>query len=252
VGTGRLQGKVALVTGAGHGMGEAITRLFADEGATVLAADHKAELLLKWEGVANVVPMCADVTVLEDVDRMVETAEVDLGGLDIVCNVAGINDLCHPLEDTSDELWDKIFDVDLKAPFRISRRAAKGMVARGSGVILNIGSYAGLRGNHGPSYTAAKAGLVGLTRSLAVALTGRGVRVNIINPGGIATGIGMHDGGTYHPEGMTMLRSVIGGFPIKQMGEAEDIAQAALFLCSDAAKHINGASLSVDDGMSAC
>lgn len=250
--TGRLQGKVALVTGAGHGMGEAITRLFAAEGAQVVAADRDAALLEQWRGVERVVPVLADVTDLADVERMIDVAETELGGLDIVCNVAGVNDLCFPLEDTSDELWDKVFDVDLKAPFRICRRAAKGMVARESGVILNIGSYAGLRGNHGPSYTAAKAGLIGLTRALAVALTSKGVRVNIINPGGIDTGIGMRDGGTYHPEGMQMLHSVIGGFPIKQMGQAQDIAEAALFLCSDAAKHVNGASLSVDDGMSAC
>jgi len=250
--TGRLEGKVALVTGAGHGIGEAITRLFAQEGATVVAADLDEALLKQWDGVENVVPVRADVTRLEDVDRMVDVAEKDLGHLDIVCNAAGINDLCYPLGDTTDEMWDAVLDLDLKAPFRICRRAAAGMVERGYGVILNIGSYAGLRGNHGPSYTAAKAGLTGLTRSLAVALTSKGVRANIINPGGVNTGIGMRTGGTYHPEGMGMLHTILSGFPIKQMGEPEDIAHAALFLCSDESKHVNGAMLSVDDGMSAC
>lgn len=249
---GRLAGKIALVTGAAHGMGQAITALFAKEGALVVAADVEEQLLAQWEDVPGVTPVHADVTVTADVDRMIAAAEQDLGGLDIVCNVAGINDLCHPLHATDDELWDRVMDIDLKAPFRICRQASIGMIERGSGVLLNIGSYAGVRGNHGPSYTAAKAGLIGLTRSLAVALTSRGVRANIINPGGVATGIGAWTGGTYHPEGITMLRGIIGGFPIKQMGDPEDIAEAALFLCSDAAKHINGAVLAVDDGMSAC
>lgn len=250
--TGRLEGKVALVTGAGHGMGEAITRLFAAESATVVAADVDEPLLKQWADVPNVYPVHADVTKLEDIHTMIDVAEKDLGHLDIVCNVAGINDLCYPLEDTTDELWDAVVGLDLKAPFRICREASRGMVERGYGVILNIGSYAGLRGNHGPSYTAAKAGLIGLTRSMAVALTGKGVRANVINPGGINTMIGFRTGGSYHPEGMGMLGKIIGGFPIKQMGEPEDIANAALFLCSDEAKHINGACLSVDDGMSAC
>lgn len=249
---GRLEGKVALVTGAGHGMGEAITRLFAAEGAQVVAADVDEPLLAQWQGVAGVHPVRADVTRLEDIEKMVEVAEKGLGHLDIVCNVAGINDLCYTLEDTTDEMWDAVVGLDLKAPFRICREASKGMVERGYGVILNIGSYAGLRGNHGPSYTAAKAGIIGLTRSLAVALTSKGVRANVINPGGINTGIGFRTGGTYHPEGMGMLGKIIGGFPIKQMGEPEDIAYAALYLCSDEARLVNGAVLSVDDGMSAC
>lgn len=250
--TGRLEGKVALVTGAGHGMGEAITRLFAAEGAQVVAADFDKQLLKQWENAANVHPVHADVTRLEDIRTMVDAAEKGLGHLDIVCNVAGINDLCYPLEDTTDEMWDAVVGLDLKAPFRICREATKGMVERGYGVILNIGSYAGLRGNHGPSYTAAKAGIIGLTRSLAVALTSKGVRANVINPGGINTGIGFRTGGTYHAEGIGMLTKIIGGFPIKQMGEPEDIAHAALFLCSDDAKFINGAVLSVDDGMACC
>ena len=250
--TGRLEGKVALVTGAGHGMGEAITRLFAAEGAQVVAADFDEPLLKQWDDVPNVYPVHADVTKLEDIHTMVDKAEKDLGHLDIVCNVAGINDLCYTLAETTDELWDAIMDIDLKAPFRICREATKGMVERGHGVILNIGSYAGLRGNHGPSYTAAKAGINGLTKSMAVALTSKGVRANCINPGGINTGIGFRTGGTYSEEGMGMLGRIIGGFPIKQMGEPEDIAYAALYLCSDEAKLVNGACLSVDDGMAAC
>lgn len=250
---GRLAGKVALITGAANGMGQAMTKLFAAEGATVVAVDIDEQGLAQWKDVDNVEPVHADITKLEDINRMIDIAETKYGKLDIVCNVAGINDLCYPLLETSDERWDRVVDLDLKAPFQICRRAIKGMVDRGSGgVILNIGSYAGLRGNHGPSYSAAKHGLIGLTQSIAVGFANKGIRCNIINPGGINTNIGQHSGGEYHPEGMGMLLDIVGKFPIKQYGEPEDIAKTALFLCSDDSAHVNGAIVSVDGGMSAC
>ena len=165
---------------------------------------------------------------------------------------AGQNDLCYPLLETTDERWDRVINLDLKAPFQICRRAVRGMVERGGGAILNIGSYAGIRGNHGPSYTAAKAGLIGLTRSIAVAYAAKGIRCNIINPGGVNTNIGVHSGGDYQREGILMLRDIIGKFPVKVLGDPEDVARTALFLCSDDAAHVNGAVVSVDGGMSAC
>lgn len=249
---GRLEGKIALITGSGNGMGYAMTKLFAEEGANVIAVDINEKALAQWNGVKNVVPVVADITKLEDIDRMVSVAEKQFGKLDILCNVAGINDLCYPLLETSDERWDKVINLDLKAPFQICRRAIKGMVERGGGVILNIGSYAGIRGNHGPSYTAAKHGIIGLTQSIAVGFANKGIRCNVINPGGINTNIESHSGGKYHPEGMGMLADITGKFPIKLAGDPEDIAKTALFLCSDESKHVNGAIVSVDGGMSAC
>ena len=248
----RLQGKVALITGAGNGMGFATTKLFAEEGAKVIAVDIRKDDLKKWDNTENVVPINADVTKLEDIEMMIQEAEKRFGGLDIVCNIAGINDLCHPLEETDDGMWDRIMDLDLKAPFRICRRAVKSMEKRGGGSIVNIGSYAAIRGNHGPSYTAAKAGLVGMTKSIAVWYSQKGVRCNIINPGGIMTNIGAHSGGDYHPEGINLLRNVIGKFPVDIVGEPEDIANAALWLCVDESKHITGAVLPVDAGASCC
>lgn len=248
----RLEGKVALVTGAGNGMGFAITKLFAEEGARVIAVDIDDKALSQWSDMDGVLPVVADITEPEDINKMIDVAEAQTGKLDILCNVAGINDLCYPLLETSDERWDRVIDLDLKAPFRICRCAIKGMVERGGGAILNIGSYAGIRGNHGPSYTAAKAGLIGLTRSIAVAYAAKGVRCNLINPGGMNTNIGLHSGGDYHSEGMSMLHNIIGKFPIKMMGDPEDVAKTALFLCSDDAAHVNGAIVSVDGGMSAC
>jgi len=250
--TGKLQGKVALITGAGAGIGRAMTKLFAEQGARVTAVAIHNESLKQWEGTENVFAVQADVTRLEDINRMIEDTESRFGRLDILCNVAGINDLCYPLDETSDERWDNVVDLDLKAPFRICRKAIKGMAERGSGVILNIGSYASLRGNHGPSYSAAKHGLTGLTLSIAVGFARKGVRCNLINPGSVRTQIGPHSGGAYHPEGLKMFVDIVEKLPVQWACEPEDIAPTALFLCSDDSKHVNGAIVSVDGGMSAC
>jgi NAD(P)-dependent dehydrogenase (short-subunit alcohol dehydrogenase family) len=249
---GRLQGKVALVTGAGDGIGHEIAKLFLEHGAQIAAITQRQESYEKWIDVSGVQPIQADITRLDDVERMVDQTESRFGKLDIVCNVAGINDLGFPLDETTDERWDKVLDLDLKAPFRICRKAIVGMVARGSGVILNVGSYAAERGNHGPSYTAAKSGLIGLTRSIAVYYGGKGIRCNILNPGAVRTQIGLHSGGEYHPKGLKLFMDIAGTLPVKWACEPREIANSALFLCSDESKHVNGAILAVDGGMSAC
>jgi NAD(P)-dependent dehydrogenase (short-subunit alcohol dehydrogenase family) len=249
---GRLKGKVALITGAGSGIGYAMTKLFAEQGANVAAVSRQQESLRKWQDVENVIPVQADITKLEDINRMVEYAENRFGKLDILCNVAGINDLCYPLDETSDERWDNVINLDLKAPFQICRKAIKGMINRGGGVILNIGSYAAVRGNHGPSYTAAKSGLTGLSLSIAVAYANKGIRCNVINPGAVNTQISAHSGGEYHPGGLRMFLDITDKLPVSWGGEPEDIAPTALFLCSDESKHVNGAVVAVDGGMSAC
>ncbi len=247
----RLVDKVILITGAGNGMGCATTKLFADEGAKVIAVDFRENDLAQWNGVENVIPVLADVTSLEDIDKMVGEAENRFGRLDGICNIAGINDLSYPLEDTDDERWDKVHDIDLKAPFRICRRAIPTMVKNGGGAIVNIGSYAAIRGNHGPSYTSAKAGVIGLTRSIAFAYGADGIRCNVINPGGARTSIGEHSGGDYHPAG-AKLSAIIKAMPFFCYMDPIEIAKSCLFLCSDDATHINGAVLDVDCGMSTC
>jgi len=247
-----LKGKAALITGAGGGIGHAMASLFAEQGAQVAAVVLHKESLEKWKDVEDVFPIQADIGKLEDINRMIEDTESRFGKLDILCNVAGINDLCYPLDETSDERWDKVMNLDLKAPFRICRKAIKGMVERGSGVILNVGSYAALRGNHGPSYSAAKHGLTGLTLSIAVAFGGKGIRCNQINPGGVNTQIGPHSGGEYHPGGLKLFTDIVEKFPVRWTCEPEAIAPTALFLCSDEAAHVNGAIVAVDGGMSAC
>lgn len=248
---GRLEGKVAIITGAGNGIGYATAKLFAEEGAQVIAVDIKQEALEQWSGVEGVVPVAADITKLEDIDRMIGEAETRFGKLDAICNIAGINDLSYPLEDTDDERWDRVIDIDLKAPFRISRQAVPVMIKGGGGSIVNIGSYAALRGNHGPSYTAAKAGVVGLTKSVAVGYGKQGIRCNVIHPGGTRTDIGKNSGGDYHPAGQALSKTIM-TFPVNWYGDPEDIAKTCLFLCSDDAKHINGAEITVDGGMACC
>lgn len=248
---GRLQGKVALITGAGNGMGYETVKLFAAEGAKVIAVDYREDDLKKWQDVDNVVPVLGNVTNMADIEHMVSIAETQFGRLDAICNIAGINDLNYPLEDTDDEMWDKVHDIDLKAPFRICRRAIPTMIKSGGGSIVNIGSYAAVRGNHGPSYTSAKAGLIGLSKSIAFAHGNDGIRCNIVNPGGTQTNIGEHSGGEYHPAGQK-LSTLIQAMPVNWYMTPDEIAKVCLFLCSDDATRINGAVIAVDGGMAVC
>lgn len=250
--SGRLQGKVALVTGAGSGVGHAVTKLFAEQGAQVAAIARRDEYLRQWEGVRNVVPIRADLTKPEDIDRMVDETEFRLGKLDIVCNIAGIHDRLFPLDETSDEMWDTVVNTNLRAPFQICRRAIKGMVERQSGVILNYGSLASVRGLHGPSYNAAKAGLIGLTTSIAVGYAAKGIRCNLIQSGGVKTKIGSTSGGPNHPGGVKLFMDIAANYPVKWTCEPEDVALTVMFLCSDESRHINGAIIPLDGGMSAC
>jgi NAD(P)-dependent dehydrogenase (short-subunit alcohol dehydrogenase family) len=128
-----------------------------------------------------------------------------------------------------------------------------GMGERGGGAILNVGSYAGIRGNHGPSYTAAKAGLIGLTRSIAVGYGKQGIRCNVMNPGPVrSTRIEANSGGRYHADGLRMLMDTVQTMPLNWNAEASEMAPLALFLCSDEGRHINGAVIAADGGMSAC
>jgi len=250
---GRLAGKTALITGAGNGIGYAMVKLFAHQGAQIAAVSLHDASLANCRNIENVVPIQADVTRLEDIDRMLTQAEHRFGKVDILCNVAGIHDQCYPVDETTDELWDKVMALDLKAPFRICRKVIPSMAERGSGVILNIGSaYASIRGNHGASYTAAKHGIVGLTLSIAVAYASKGIRCNALSPGSVTTHIGAHSGGHAHPQGTKLVMDLLALFPGRKECDPKDVAQTALFLCSDESKHVNGAVVSVDGGLSAC
>lgn len=246
----KLNGKVFIITGAASGMGKEATARFEAEGAYVIAADRNEAVHQEWAGHEKITPVAVDITDLAGVKMLVQTARQKYNRLDGVCNIAGINDLSYPLLETDDERWDKVMDIDLKAPFRILREAIPLMVESGGGSIVNIGSYAALRGNHGPSYTAAKAGLEGLTKSIAFGFAKQNIRCNIIHPGACATNLTM-GGQTYHPA-QEPLSAICQAMPVKWFGNPVDIANVCAFLCSDDAAWVNGAVISVDGGMAVC
>lgn len=247
---GRLNGKVFLITGASSGMGLATAERFLQEGAQLVVSGRSVTRMARWREDGRVRCVLGDVTDLDTIRAMAGAAK-DLGRLDGVCNAAGLNDQSTPLLETSDELWDTVLDTDLKAPFRILREILPLLLESGGGSIVNIGSYAALRGNHGPAYTAAKAGLEGLTKSIAFRYGKAGIRCNIIHPGGTMTNIVDTSGGVIHPA-QAELSKLVQAMPVNWFGAAEDIADACLFLCSEEARHINGAVISVDGGMCVC
>ena len=248
---GKLDGKVAIITGAGNGMGASTTQLFVEEGAKVVAVDIMAGSLDKYLSNENILPIYANLLVNEDIEKIVSSTIEKFGKVDILCNIAGINDLCKTMQETDERLWDRVVDIDLKAPYMLSKRVVEEMEKNSDGVILNIGSYAAVRGNHGPSYTAAKHGVVGLTMSMAVGLIQKGIRTNCINPGPVNTNIGANSGGDYSADGFNII-GYTSSMPTTKYIEPVEIAKAALFLCCDDSKFINGAILPVDNGQSCC
>ena len=246
----KLKDKVFIITGISSGMGKAAAEQFTAEGAIVVGSVRKETDAQVWADNDSVLPVLADVNHLDDIKRMVAVVKEKYGRLDGICNIAGINDLCYPLLETDDERWETVINTDLRAPFWIMREAMPLLIASGGGSIVNIGSYAALRGNHGPSYTAAKAGLEGLTKSVAFEFAKQNVRCNIIHPGGCATRLTM-GGHSYHTA-MQSMSAIMQAMPVNSFGQPEDIARACVFLCSDDAKWINGAVISIDGGMSVC
>lgn len=243
-----LENKVALVTGASRGIGRAIALAFAAEGAKVAvnyAGNQAAAEAVRDEITANggtAMLAQADVADSAAVDGMVGRVAEQLGSLDILVNNAGIT-RDGLLVRMKDEDWDAVVNTNLKGVFNCSRAACKLMMKRRYGRIVNISSVVGLMGNRGQvNYAAAKAGILGLTKSAARECAARGVTVNAIAPGFIATD-------------MTAVLSdkvkeqLLSGIPLGRLGEPEDIAKAALFLASDCAAYITGQVLSVNGGM---
>lgn len=246
----KLKDKVFIITGISSGMGKAAAEHFTAEGAIVIGSVRKETDAQIWADNDKVFPVLADVNHLDDIKRMVAVVKEKYGRLDGICNIAGINDLCYPLLETDDERWETVINTDLRGPFWLMREAMPLLIASGGGSIVNIGSYAALRGNHGPSYTAAKAGLEGLTKSVAFEFAKQNVRCNIIHPGGCATRLTM--GGHPYHTAMQSMSAIMQAMPVNSFGQPEDIARACVFLCSDDAKWINGAVISIDGGMSVC
>jgi 3-oxoacyl-[acyl-carrier protein] reductase len=242
-----LSGQVALVTGASQGLGRAIAEALAAAGATVAIAARSADKLAQVAagiraagGKAEEVP--CDVSKAEEVQRVVEAVVEKCGRLDILVNNAGVTrDTLLPR--MSDEEWDTVLDTNLRGPFLFMRAASRPMMQQRYGRIVNVASVSGLIGNPGQAnYSASKAGLVGLTKTVAKELAGRKITVNAVAPGFIASDMTA-------ALGPALLDEVKKRVPAKRLGEAWEIAEAVLFLAAPSSGYITAQTLVVDGGM---
>ena len=244
----RLKNKVAIVTGAGSGIGRSIALTFAREGAKVVVADlnekggsETADLVKKEKGEAIFVKV--DVSQAKNIEQMVEDCLKEFGRVDILVNNAGIVKT-SPLHETTEEDWDKILGVNLKSVFLSSKKVLPIMLSQGKGKIINVASIAGLVGfsNLG-AYCASKGGIIALTREMALEYAPQKINVNCIAPGIIKTAMTkemLADPAT--------KQSFESSTPYPRLGEPEDIAQAAVYLASDESDFVNGEILVVDGG----
>ena len=236
----RLEGKRAIVTGGGSGIGRATCLRFAAEGAAVVVADVVGE---RAEEVAEEIggtAVQADVTVAADVARMVEAG----GAIDVLVNNAG-GGMADDVLEISEEEWDTDVELNLKSAFLCSKAVLPGMIERGSGVIVNVVSVNGMAFFANEPYSAAKAGLINLTRSMATRYGKHGIRVVAIAPGTIRTPL-WQERVDKEP---AIFERLVRWYPLRRVGEPEDVANAAVFLASDDAAWITGEVLRVDGGL---
>ena len=242
----RLKDRIAIVTGGGSGFGEGIARKFNAEGAKVLVADRDAAAAERVASALGCEAIRADVTVAADVKAMVEAAVARFGGLDILVNNAGVGHLPQPLESLSEDEFDRILAVNVKAIYLAAKEVVPHFKAQRRGVILNIASTAGVSPRPKLAwYNASKGWVITATRAMAVELAPFGVRVVALNPVAGETPMLKTFMGEDTPEMRTKFLSTI---PIGRFSTPEDLGNAACFLCSDEASMITGVALEVDGG----
>ena len=243
----RLNSKVSLITGAAQGIGLATALKFAHEGAIVIVCDVKQaavdDAVKQCQAIgAQALGFVVDVTQREMVDATVKAALDKFGRIDVLVNNAGITQDAR-LQKMTLEQFDRVIDVNLRGVFHCAQAVTDTMVAQGSGVILNASSVVGIYGNFGQTnYAATKFGVIGFTKTWSRELGPKGIRVNAVAPGFIATPIL-----ATMPE--KVIDDMVARVPLKRLGKAEDIANVYAFLASDEAAYVNGAVLEVSGGM---
>ncbi|MEW6298922.1 MAG: SDR family oxidoreductase [Thermodesulfobacteriota bacterium] len=247
---GRVAGKVALITGGGSGIGRATAQIFAREGAKVVVADivvaggEETVQLIKAAG-GEAVFVKADVARTTDVEAMVKKAVDTYGRLDCAFNNAGIEGVIRPTAEYGEEQWDRVLAVNLKGVWLCMKYEILQMLKQGGGAIVNTASVAGLVGLPGFSaYVAAKHGVNGLTRTAALEYAKSGIRVNAVCPGAIRTA--MFERGVRDNPGLE--EQIVAMEPVGRMAAPEEVGEAVVWLCSDAASFVTGLPMAVDGG----
>ncbi len=248
----RVRNKIALITGAGSGVGRATALLFAREGASVVLIGRRLSPLVrlsqeitKSKGIAFPIP--GDITDPESVNQIVGSVIKRFKRVDILINNAGIAGKAVQVHETTDEMWNELLDVNLTGAFRMIRAVLPHFIEKGKGVIVNVSSIAGLVGmNHMAAYSVAKGGMIALTRCVAVEYGHLGIRCNCICPGTIETKMTrdyLSYPGRY--QGISSL------YPMKRIANPEEIAQGILYLASDESSFVTGTVLTIDGGYTA-
>lgn len=243
---GKLQDKVAIVTGASRGIGKAIAEAFAREGARVVICGRKQEVLdqVAREIGPSVKPIACHVGKPEQIQNLVDSTTREFGRIDVLVNNAATNIAQEPCLDVDETKFDKMVEINLKSAFRLVRQIAPGMCRRGSGSIINVASISGLRPQfYGLLYSMTKAALIMMTQSYALELGPKGVRVNAIAPGLVQTALS-----EYYWRDEKQLANVINKQPIQHIGQPAEIAETAVLLAGDGGSYITGQTFVVDGG----
>ncbi len=250
----RFENKVVLLTGASSGIGYAVGKAFAKEGALVYAMARRIE---KLEGLKSdsqdlpgeIIPVAGDVVEERDIDSAVKKALTEQGRIDVLINNAGVLDDYKSAETITDEIWEKVIDVNAGGIMRMVRNVIPSMLKKGSGVIINTASVGGLNGMRGGlAYVASKHAVVGMTKNIGYTYADKGIRCVGVAPGSVSTEIGTK---VKEPD-EDVLNKLMAGFQMFPItGTPEQIAEVYLFLASDAASFINGTTIVADGGWTA-